>query len=493
MRISLAFPTGIYSGAEQGQAEELPSPSRVYEAFVAACAGGPGASRSNRVLVASKGDRDAVRWLEDNEPLGVIAPPARLNLAAVRRYRWRAGPKDPVDSEFEPRAALAGKVEVFWPEAPANVVASLREIAREVTHVGRADSIVIASVDPLEAAPSGKEMLRIAEGRGPGRVMRIPRRGRFDVLEEAHEVASRPGRHETGRMGKQSPDEMTTGHNTAAVELRRFAATPGPDWPFAEIWEMRIDGASRVRELIARPRYRVAACIAVHRALIRTIGEDVPAFVTGRDGAGPMRGSGHLSIQIDVAPGATQARLLLAIPQEVSDSDRADLLSAVEEPIRVRLGSGRREPSFTFQAPRFRSALAFWPARSRVTRSVVPVVLEATGGPRTGGWTLDDALCCSVGYAMRGVLERHGVKWGAGWAFRQRLVNTLRDDFGVSTRAVRRKESASRFLHRAPEGALIVAVEATVELGDLDMEGRGFIALGRARHLGGGMMRPTEP
>jgi hypothetical protein len=119
----------------------------------------------------------------------------------------------------------------------------------------------------------------------------------------------------------------------------------------------------------------------------------------------------------------------------------------------------------------------------------VPLVLDAPGTPRHVPWTLADGVLCSLGYALRGPLEGAGVAWGTGWAFRRELVALLRDR-GAKAGAVRVTSSASRFLHRGRDGDLVVAVHAVLELGELAGERRGFLALGRSRHLGGGLLHP---
>ena len=52
LAISLSFPRGVYSGGTLGLSEDLPAHARVYEAFVAAAAGGPAARPEGNVLVA---------------------------------------------------------------------------------------------------------------------------------------------------------------------------------------------------------------------------------------------------------------------------------------------------------------------------------------------------------------------------------------------------------------------------------------------------------
>ncbi|MCD6727009.1 MAG: type I-U CRISPR-associated protein Csb2 [Solirubrobacteraceae bacterium] len=494
LAISLTFPRGVYSGAVLGIAEDVPEHARVHEAFVAAAAGGPTANEEGNVLVATDEHRRAVEWLEETEPLGVIVPPTASTTHAARRYRWRASPVAPADTDFEPFSALAGPVVYLWPAAPDGVVESLREIALEVTHVGRADSIVIVGVGHREVA-DGPGVLRVAAGRGTGRVMRIPRAGRCEALVSAHAAANRPGRHGTGSLGRQASDEMITGANDEAVELRRFAPTgAASDWPFSEVWQLSIEGRTDVRQEIAQPANSIAAAVALHRALIRAIGEDVPPFVTGRDGDSPLRGAGHLAIHLRPAANGHGPVVLLAIPDGTSDADREQLALAVRTPLRAGARLGRRKTRwFTASSPTLRSAAPFWPDGSPILRTAVPLVVEVNGGPRRGNWTLDDAVVCSVGFALRGLLERQGIEWGSGWKFRSELVRRLREEHGVDARASRVRERSSRFVHRAREDDLIVAADALVDLGDLaPPDGAGFLALGRARHLGGGLLVPCE-
>jgi hypothetical protein len=125
-------------------------------------------------------------------------------------------------------------------------------------------------------------------------------------------------------------------------------------------------------------------------------------------------------------------------------------------------------------------------------RTEVPLVLDAIGRPRHARWSIDDAVVCSVGYAMRAVLEGPKLPWGTGWDFRRELVALLREEYGVAAVAARFPSSATRFIHRAAPGELVVAARAIVNLGRLAPEGAGFLALGRARHLGGGLLVPER-
>lgn len=497
LKVSLEFPRGAYAGGDLGAPEELPSPARVHEAFVAAAAGGPWAQPDGHVLVAIDEHRRAVSWLEEHEPIGIRAPQARLTSYRANRFRWRASPVNPTQTDFEPFSALDGPVTYYWPAPPPSTVTALCVLACEVTHLGRADSTVIATVATGAPDDDQGEFYAITAGRGPGRVMRVPAPGRFAELERAHAATTRPGRHGTGSMGRQAADQQTTGANEVGTVLRRFASAAAQvDWPYDEVWKLTVDADARTQRLLTGERCRVAVATRIHRALVRAIGTDVPSFITGRDGDGPLRGPGHLAIHITSLQGrGNDLVALLGVPKEAGYADRARLADALTRRGGLRCAvPGRSGSRFSLDEATPLPAVPFWSGAGTVLCAETPVALDAPGLPRRGPWTLDDAVVCSVGFAMRGVLERMGLEWGTGWAFRRRLVETLRAEHGVDARARRITDSASRYVHRVGTGDLVVAVDAAVQLGALAPVGDGFLAIGRARHLGGGLLRPIgEP
>jgi CRISPR-associated protein Csb2 len=498
--IGLTFPLG-YSGSDAGTPEELPAHARLHEALLSGAAGGPWAEIEDRVLVPCPEHLAALEWLEQNEPLGMIMPATRSVAPGARRYRWRASPRVLAESDFEPRTAFAGPVVYVWPPATEAVVRALRTLAREVTHVGRADSIAAVDIAVSPRAEGGSAVLERAEGRGSGRVMRVPLPGRTRALMSAHRLASSGGSHTTGATGRQAPDRLVTGANTIATALRRFAPSLNEaDWPFEEVWVLPVEVPGRTPSVEAiaaklrQPAFRVPGAVEVHRAIVRAIGEDVPAFVSGREGDGPLKGAGHLAIHLADTAELGGAVVLLGIPTGVADADRELLLSALPRArhVSARPAGWRGEVvRFKLGAPLVRSALPFWSAGAVLMGTEVPMVLDAAGRPRNAPWSIEDAVVCSVGYAMRGVLQRDGLEWEAGWRFRCRLVDTLRERYGVTVAARRVPRSASSYVHRVRTGELVVAVSALVNLGELGGDG-GFLALGRARHLGGGLLVPVD-
>jgi CRISPR-associated protein Csb2 len=491
--ISVRFTAGAYRGGDLGRPEELPSPARLHAAFVGAAAGGPDARVDGAVLVAVDRDREAVSWLERTEPLGVVAPPARLAGYSARRHRVRAAvdPKERHDlhrdeTAFEPFSALAAPIVYAWPPAKPTVRDRLAALAREITHVGCADSMVTVRVSDGKFDPADARTLVLVAGRGPGRELRIPGPGRLDRLVDAHKRALTPGpqRHGPGKKDRQASDQPVESAGEDATLLRRFAPqrSDGP-WPYGEAWTVPV--TQGLPAWSTAPGQRVRTAVLVHRALVAAIGSDVPAFVTGRDGDRPLGGAGHMSVQFAVRAEGAPPALVLGLPPDVPEADAAALLDALAR--RPALRIARR--IVRLGPPRTEAALSFWRAPGDTFATEVPLVLDAPGTPRRGPWTLDDAALCSLGYALRGVLEAQGFVWGTGWAFRQELVAELRRR-GADARAFRVPRDAARFAHRGREGDLLVAVHAMVKLGDLATGGRGLLALGRARHLGGGLLRP---
>jgi len=486
--IRLEFPRCAYSGADLGAAEALPAPARVQSAFLAAAAGGPFADAKGQRLVADERHRQAVRWLEMHKPLAIIAPRVEITTYAARRYRLRAAPVPFLnDTPFEPLAALDGPVIYVWPAADRDVLEGLGELALEVTHVGRAESIVIADVSQGALPDNRSRLLRRVEGRGPGEVLRVPTPGRVEALEAAHAKATGKGRYGPGSKGRQASDEPVESAGELATTLCRFTRDEalGP-WPFAEAWRLSLDG--RLPQWACRLDRRVAVAAAVHRAIVAAIGADVPSFVSGRDGDGPLRGAGHLAIHPLITRGQWgQSQIVLGVPDGVPEADRGALLEALERRPRLKLAGS----TLRLGVPAIGYALPFWAEAGELMATSVPIVLDAVGSPRRGRWTLDDAVICSVGYAMRGVLEAEGIDFNGGWAFRQELVLQLRA-LGVRANARRVASGASAFVHRASPRDLLVAVHANVELGELAPAPGGLLALGRARHMGGGLLEPVR-
>jgi CRISPR-associated protein Csb2 len=454
-------------------------------------------------LVADERDRAAVEWLERTPPLGLIAPSLMGGTYVAKRFRVRVAVNAEThdyhrdETDFEPFSALNGPIIYAWPVPERAASERLTALAHEITHVGEADSTVVVRVWEGEFDQQARGALLIAEGRGTGRALRIPTAGRVDVLEQAYRQALKlgSGRHGTGKMSKQAVDESAGSARDEATQLRRFAPPrPNGPWPFSEVCTFPAAGFP---EWSLRPQNRVRSAVRVHQALVAAIGDGVPEFVSGRRGDGPLQGAGHLAIQFAHQQGDTDIKLLLGIPANVTAADRSVLLDAIAKQPVVHFpshggGRGRGDGNsweVRLRNPELERALEFWPAPATKLASAVPVVLDAPGTPRHEPWSLDDAVLCSLGYALRGVLEADGFSWGSGWGFRQHLVAELRAH-GADARAFRVPRNAGRYTHHARPGDLLVAVHAVVTLGAFASGGRGLLAIGRARHLGGGLLVP---
>jgi CRISPR-associated protein Csb2 len=464
----------------------------VHAAFVAAAAGGPSAAVAGRLLVADELDRQAVCWLEESGPLGMRKPPLAPVIYTAKRHRVRAAVEPKLthdyhrnETDFEPFCAVGGQIVFAWPRPSAELVKRLDALARDITHVGRADSTAIVRVWEDEFSADEPDAYAVATGRGNGYQLRVPLAGRFQALAEAHKRSQLLGnnRHGAGQKNKQALDEIPQGIGALRTELRRFAPrAPGGPWPYGEVWRLTVAGLTAHDLRVGR---RVQSAVRIHRALVVALGSDVPEFVTGRSGEGPAGGAGHLAIQFPPPISRANDQVLLALPSDVPDADRARLLGVLGEARSLRFG----RKLLRIRSLEVESGAAFWASPARLFATAVPLMLDTPGTPRHAPWTLDEATVCSVGYALRGVLEREGLEWGSGWDFRRHLVAELRRR-GVEAHASRVLREVDRFVHHSREGDLLVAVHALVTLGELAGAGRGLLSLGRARHLGGGLLVP---
>lgn len=172
---------GAYGAADvsaRGEIEWPPHPDRLFQAFVDAAAGNA---------------QPALQWLEEQPAPGIVCGEAvplqwgRNGTAFVPVNYTRSGL--PEEREKQPRVfplALAdGPVGFVWPDPPADVLGALREVAARITHVGRADSLAMVSVE------SGDALVRwmpSARGELP---LRVPHRGRLAELDDAFSQGKR--------------------------------------------------------------------------------------------------------------------------------------------------------------------------------------------------------------------------------------------------------------------------------------------------------------
>jgi len=101
---------------------------------------------------------------------------------------------------------------------------------------------------------------------------------------------------------------------------------------------------------------------------------------------------------------------------------------------------------------------------------------------------MEDAIALSVGLVFRDKIEP-GPQPG-NW--RVQLATAAKNK-GVCAKSVRMVTTGdpTQFVHHVNPGAVVRPYEAVVDLGDLGAP-QGLLAIGQSRHLGGGLLYPTD-
>jgi len=195
LAIDIELISGRYDAAGAGDrdAEEWPPhPARLFCALVASA--------------RSDGDRDALRWLEDQPAPVVQASPTarhdvRTSYVVTNKVEGAGG------SQFHPGRTSARKVRhsaapgnlrvrVVWPDvsAEASTVAVLDALARRVPYLGRSTGVAALSVGVGSdsgpgSLPEGLEQFDPAPGAPGGVGLRIPYPGYLDLLIDQYDNA----------------------------------------------------------------------------------------------------------------------------------------------------------------------------------------------------------------------------------------------------------------------------------------------------------------
>jgi CRISPR-associated protein Csb2 len=499
------FPLGYYRGhLGAGETDPCPSPARLHGALTAAAATGTRAvpDEDGSGLTAGPTERAALKWLETNPPDGLALPPA---LAAERAYvRFRKTGTIPfegtkakgawkiktVPDSPESSVALNGPVAFVWSKRPPQAIAeTLAELALDVSNLGTAESPVRLTVGDAKATHRLDPTADLwAIG---GLDLDLPQPGRLEALEQAH-------RRENGPDAKLGPEEHSGSDAvrpppvvSAKVAVARFAAVDLPaasplPWPRAVLLEL--DRSVR-REL------HVRWAVAFHRAIVRIIGLGAPPMITGRyEGVDPP--ANHLAIQL-LAPGLPSEHLrertttaALLIPDGATPDDLETLNNALDDLSRSSVrGPGGRQRHI--MGHRLVSADDFWspgatprPRHWRTDTMAVPDLRP----PRGRRWTFGDAALLAVGLTWRDHLGGPGR--GQVWLDGLRAAAAEAGARALTARRVLRSDLQHQ-VHKVHRHAVLSAYRAELELGTLAGP-RSLVAIGQTRHLGGGLLVPSE-
>lgn len=509
--ISAEFRFGFYQGRDSsGAPERYPSPARLHAALVSAAHGRvAGHELDERTL-------SALTWFEQHAPDAVSLPESILSRPDARSYRDKGlVAKDKVkgalaakkDSELATRvSALAGPVRWWWQATPdQESLAVLHEIAAEVAYLGEAASQVRLCVDEGAQYPEDSHRripVRRLGDTSPTFLVAAP--GRYEHLQEAYSrlISAKPP-SERGDAYSTSEVERADATVIAGVRTEAYEPptpkTPDAPWPRG----IRLHVRTRHGEpwSPASEEY-VRWCVVLHRALVRFIGDDAPAVVTGKYLA-PGREAVHrpanrLAIQIiPPLPGEVDEGFgfLLMIPRDADPVEVEQIRSAARR--LQTLFRNRQQELHVVEADDESMDIdltRFWhePPPGTMRWWMPTPTMIAEGGPSRrvqSRWTAEDAIRLAVAFVWRDQFGAHGgpaarrnVDLAAGAAARGVRAPSARRDVALNP---------PDFAHRVAETQTITCVSGQLSLGDL-ASARQLVAIGQSRHLGGGLLWPVD-
>ena len=316
-----------------------------------------------------------------------------------------------------------------------------------------------------------------------------PQPGTTEGLERRYD-AEHPTRRPTVAQDRASSSQKP--RPSAIDQLKRTVVYQAPtDIPPATPWSRALVlGFDRPLPVESR----VTWCVALHRLLAARIGEAAPSSVTGRYGDGELRPPNRVAIHaLDASLarhlGLTTSAMVVLLPRGLESQDMARLTAALGGQLRLRsaLGEGRLTLSKEVAADEF------WAhPRHGSTRLWLPepaMVSETRRQADDGGerWTLGHAALLSVGFVFKESFPAVAGK-RAYWS----LVREVRQR-GVRAMNVRlvADSHVERYAYKFPNGAIAQPFTALIDLGEL-ADDRTVLALGQARHVGGGLLMPVD-
>ena len=497
--IRARFPLGYFVGHQgAGQVAEFPDTARLYGALIHAAAEGSTAEMVDDELKPTHSSLTALKWLEEHPPSSLALPrTTRMNSRPAHTYRAEGvfeSKTKPYDRKVlksqSDGIAVDGAFGWIWEQdVPAGVADTISKLCVDVSCLGEADSPVVLDTERVPATHV-HDPHASAFARGAKLAVASPVAGRLAELERDY-VSSRPARRPTVSNDKFAWGSYPSSHTPSRERVRdmvyRPLAQPVLRAPWARLITVPFVGRFQAED-------RVPLCVAVHRTLVANLGDNAPAFITGRylDGAG--RPANRLAIHVLEAghPGVVQDSIGFLIPPGVSDIDLAALARSVQALQRVWVPRSATSIELKHSAAAGLDAAVFWREPAAGTSrfwtpagALVPEVRRQ----KAGNWTLADAAVLSAAFTCReslgpvrstrsdryGGLVRAAVDRGVR-VHHARLINDSR---------------AHLFAHKMPEGVPVTPYNAWVEMGDL-VPSQALFALGQSRHLGGGLMLPVD-
>jgi CRISPR-associated protein Csb2 len=439
----------------------------------------------------------ALQWLEEHPPDALRLPRVVRNRGSGIAYRdlglLERRPSKPLKSKRLARpatesVALGGAVAWIWEdEPPGEVRVALERLCPDVSHLGGAESPVRLRVGEADSTHRRDDGADLFGGRGVD--LAVPTRGRTEELEALEGTRRKPPRPRTDRFTANENELPAPGeHRHVATARFRSISTGEPDLPWSTVLMVPLDTE-------IGPAWRVRWAIHAHRALIRLVGPGAPALLTGAYPEGALRPANRVAIHLlgreTLAERTleTPSTLAVLLPTDATAADTEVIARATAQLSRLTGPGGRvaRRGGEPFAL----DGGTFWPEPSpgRIRRWLtVPAAVPDTRPPRRDAWTMEDAIALSVGLVWRDHLEtgERGLRWQIGLATEAKAKGVRAEQVRMVTQG-----DPTRFVHRVNPGAVVRPYQAVLDLGTLGST-QGLVAIGQARHLGGGLLYPID-
>lgn len=504
--LTARFPLGVYLGhTGDANRDSFPDPARLHAALMNAAAQGCTAQvdQDERWLVPSERALRALEWIDENPPTGLAMPEQAWVSSDRARMMYREVSsvtisKNGVDRKTENRAvsdgvAVNGSYGYVWDDMPTDIADAIDELLPDVSCLGEATSLVILESAPID--PNfviDPEATAFTIGRKPVRVSASGRtKHLIDVFRSGY-GKKRPSK---------SADKFSNSdplHNPpvagAFLATARYVPVDVEDHDSATPWSEAI-----VLEAVGKqldPSEYVSAAVALHRALIARIRNDVSPVITGRYPEGDPRPANNLAIhylphKYVESLGINSSVFVLLVPCGTDAATYEQLQKALTGDFPLR-SKGKTLCQLKFNGRVIRSD-EFWPKpRSGTVRLWEPLnvfIPESRPNNRMtrDQWSLADAGLLSIAHVWREnfatsakgparYVELRNKVWAAGArVFHARPV----------TREVR------NYVHRTNKSLTVQPWQGLVHLADLQPT-TAVTALGQSRHLGGGLLVPFD-
>jgi len=519
---------GTYQGHDlNGKAEPFPSVTRLHAALISAAFSLASYEDEAGFEITLDGQSGvplkyagAIKWIEENPPDAIDLPRIMSNetnstIAFRDKGLLKKSSKKRLAEHAVSHVALSGPLSWWWGNAPDGETAErLSSLVSEVSYLGETDSpvrILAYSTDEMPA-----DAWRRADGDDIALLnlpaTYVPELGRAGELQriylESHKPTHSQRSEAPGTDEKEIVDEYARECTRLVHYSRPIAANDDKPMPWNSGFLLRVESRDGAVWPPKENEYLTWA-VALHRALVKCCGIDVPAMLSGKSRAAfdtlAVPPANCLAIQVIDSRVSAQmalpidgAAFMVMIPSDAPEIEIEKIEAAINrlssvyiqgsKIIRIAAKNGQKaipmDLRHFWKKPPEGFARWWQPCPLFITDSRPPV--PSLCGGKT--WGVAEAIKVAVGYTWRDTLRPRQ----KGDRKLVELVN-LADEKGVTVVGERviALSHIQEYVHRTNKGALPAAGTALINLGSLGSD-EALASIGQSRHLGGGLLVPVD-